>query len=130
MDVECRYLFVYGTLRPGCDHPMARFLADRARLVGPGRVNGRLFRCGWYPALLSAEHPDDWVHGDLFHMTDADETLAELDHYENDASDLFERSEVLVIRDCGERCTAWVYFYHGQVDPTKRIASGDYLRAD
>ncbi len=130
MNAERSYLFVYGTLRPGCGHPMATFLAGCARLLGSGRINGRLYRCGWYPGLLPAENPEDWVHGDLFDVTSADGTLAELDRYENDASDLFERREVLVVRDSGERCTAWVYFFRGKVDPAKRIASGDYLRAD
>jgi gamma-glutamylcyclotransferase (GGCT)/AIG2-like uncharacterized protein YtfP len=124
------FLFVYGTLRPGYDHPMARFLVERARPVGSGRVNGRLYRCGWYPVLLPAERPDDWVFGDLLDMRDAQAAWVELDRYENDASDLFERREVPVIRDSGERCTAWVYFFRGQVDPAKRIASGDYLRPD
>ena len=124
------YLFVYGTLRPSCDHPMARFLGQRARLVGGARIRGRLFQCGWYPGLLPAEQPGDWVVGDLFDVHDAATTLAELDRYETDASAAFERIQVPVFQDSGEPCSAWVYFYRGQVDPTSRIRSGDFLQPE
>jgi gamma-glutamylcyclotransferase (GGCT)/AIG2-like uncharacterized protein YtfP len=130
MKREGRYLFVYGTLRPGCAHPMASFLAQRARLLGSARINGRLYRCGWFPGLLPAESPDDWVHGELFDLPNAEVTLAELDRYESDASDLFERRQVPVLCGAGEQCTAWVYFYRGQVDPAKHITSGDFLLPD
>jgi gamma-glutamylcyclotransferase (GGCT)/AIG2-like uncharacterized protein YtfP len=127
VNADCRYLFVYGTLRPGCGHSMSSFLSERARCMGNARINGRLYQCGWFPGLLPAEEPEDWVRGDLFDLTSAEATLAELDRYENDASDLFERRQVPVFSDSGEKCNAWVYFYRGQVDPARRIRSGDFL---
>ena len=33
---------------------MARFLAERGRLLGGARINGRLYDLAWYPGLLAA----------------------------------------------------------------------------
>jgi len=123
------YLFVYGTLRAGCGHPMARFLAERARLIGSARVRGRLYKLDWYPGLLGPATPLDWVQGDLYELADAATTLADLDRYEIDASALFERCLVPVVRDSGEQLTACAYFYRGEVREEQRILSGDYLKS-
>jgi gamma-glutamylcyclotransferase (GGCT)/AIG2-like uncharacterized protein YtfP len=130
MKTESDYLFVYGTLRPACDHAMAGFLAKRARLLGSARVRGRLYQLDWYPGLLGPVAADDWVQGDLYELTDPEPTLADLDRYEIDASALFERSLVPAVRDTQEQVSAWVYFYRGEVREAQRIASGDYLRRD
>src|SRR3989442_228805 len=114
--MKCIYLFVYGTLRPACNHSMATFLAQRARLLGPARVQGRLYNLGWYPGLLSAAGSDDWVQGDLYKLLDAEPTLATLDGYETDASAQFERFVMPVFRDNGVQLDAWVYFYRGEVE--------------
>jgi gamma-glutamylcyclotransferase (GGCT)/AIG2-like uncharacterized protein YtfP len=120
------YLFVYGTLRPGCGHPMAAFLARRARLLGSASVNGRLYNLGWYPGLLPPALPGDVVQGDLYALENAD-MLSELDRYEIDASASFERSNAPVMLGSGEQVTAWVYYYRGEVWESQRISSGDYL---
>jgi gamma-glutamylcyclotransferase (GGCT)/AIG2-like uncharacterized protein YtfP len=53
---ETARLFLYGTLQPAADTPMARWLADRTVDARAARVPGRLFaipdRRGWYPALV------------------------------------------------------------------------------
>jgi gamma-glutamylcyclotransferase (GGCT)/AIG2-like uncharacterized protein YtfP len=125
------FLFVYGTLRHGSPHPMARFLAERARLVGQARVPGRLYDLGRYPGLTEPRTPEDWVFGDLFELEDPQLTLLELDHYEEcspaDAQPwLFERRPVPVALATGETLTAWAYFYRGTVEENGRIVSGEY----
>jgi gamma-glutamylcyclotransferase (GGCT)/AIG2-like uncharacterized protein YtfP len=107
---------------------MARFLAERGRLLGAARVPGRLYNLGWYPGLLEPAAADDWVQGDLYELTDPDATLPRLDRYEIGASALFERCLVPVSRGPGGELSAWVYYYRGKVNDGQRIASGDYLR--
>jgi gamma-glutamylcyclotransferase (GGCT)/AIG2-like uncharacterized protein YtfP len=121
------YLFVYGTLRPGCGHPMAAFLAQRGHLLGRASVSGRLYNLGWYPGLLPPALPGDIVQGDLYELTVAECTLAELDRYEIDASALFERGSASVVRGSGEQVSAWLYYYRGEVRESQRITSGDFL---
>src|SRR3546814_12945177 len=64
-------LFVYGTLRPGCDDPMARWLRDAARHVGPAVAQGGLYRVAAYPGFVPGEAGD--VAGDLFALADPGE---------------------------------------------------------
>src|SRR5262245_13923992 len=105
MTAECNLLFVYGTLRKGFDHPMADYLAARARHLGGGKVPGQLYDLGAYPGLLDAAGPEEWVYGDLYELREPAETLAALDRYEGralpDAPPLFERRMIPVTIDTG-----------------------------
>ena len=47
-------LFVYGTLRPFADIPMARWLERVATYAGEARTRGRLYDLGSYPGLIDA----------------------------------------------------------------------------
>jgi len=127
MDPEGCYLFVYGTLRPGCGHPMAAYLAGRGRLLGSATIRGRLYQLTWYPGLAPTACSEDSVRGDLYELADGEATLAELDRYEIDASALFERHRAAVTDASGQRVTAWVYYYRGPIDESQRIPSGDFL---
>lgn len=123
-------LFVYGTLLRRSPHPMARFLAERAVFVGEAKVAGQLYNLGRFPGLVHGE-PGDWVFGDLYDLGDqANRTLADLDHYENDESTpaaLFERQLADVSVADGTMQSAWVWWFRGEVKPEQRIASGRYL---
>jgi gamma-glutamylcyclotransferase (GGCT)/AIG2-like uncharacterized protein YtfP len=122
------YLFVYGTLRPDADHPMARFLAARSRPLGPATVAGRLYDLGRYPALTEG---GERVHGWLCELLDADATLPALDRYEGVATEgtagLFERTRAPVTLATGEVVEAFVYFYRGPVSDQQRVPGGDWL---
>src|SRR5262245_24854588 len=122
------YLFVYGTLRRGSPHPMARFLAERARYVGIAKIRGKLYDLGRYPGLVPAS--EAWAIGDVYELPDGDATLAELDRYENGPAPRliqFERAQVEVTLADGTTLAAWVYWYRGGVQAAQPIASGDYL---
>lgn len=83
---EVALLFVYGSLRRGCDNDEARVLHAGGDWVGTGRVQGSLGEIDGYPALrldAGGEH----IEGDLFHMRDPDAMLAYLDIYEGCAPD-------------------------------------------
>jgi gamma-glutamylcyclotransferase (GGCT)/AIG2-like uncharacterized protein YtfP len=109
-------LFVYGTLRAGSAHPMASFLAARARLLGGASCAGRLLDLGEYPGLVDDDDPRQRVAGELWELdAPAAPTLAALDEYEGCAEGLFERvrREVRGVGVPGEG-PAWVYLHRGR----------------
>ena len=121
-------LFVYGTLLRRCNHPMARFLADRGFYLGEARMPGRLYDLGRYPGAVPSCDPRDWIFGDLYDLDDA--TLAELDAYENAESpqpSFFDRRTEQILQGNGQARPAFVYWFHGQLPANaKLIASGRY----
>ena len=123
------HLFVYGTLLRRSRHPMAQFLAERARHVGTAKVRGRLYNLGRYPGMLEPGSDDDWVHGDLYDLGEGTATLAELDAYELAESPLpahFDRQLADVNVEDGKSISAWVWWYRGPVSENQRVASGRY----
>ncbi|EPR17028.1 gamma-glutamylcyclotransferase [Sphingobium indicum] len=122
-------LFVYGTLRPGCDDPMARWLRDAARHVGPAVAQGGLYRVAAYPGFVPGEAGD--VAGDLFALADPGAVLAALDDYEECAAHFARpheyRRERLTVRGENGPVEAWTYIYNRDVAGLERIESGDFL---
>ncbi|MBK9385970.1 MAG: gamma-glutamylcyclotransferase [Planctomycetes bacterium] len=105
-------LFVYGTLRTGSGHPMAAFLAARARGLGAAHCTGRVVDLGAYPGLL--EEAGARTEGELWELAEPSaETLARLDDYEGCAEGLFERVRREVRTADGRSLAAWVYLYRG-----------------
>jgi gamma-glutamylcyclotransferase (GGCT)/AIG2-like uncharacterized protein YtfP len=120
-------LFVYGTLRPFVDIPMARWLRDHARYLGPATARGRLYDLGAYPGMRAARGRGERVHGDVYRVANP-RVLRVLDRYEAGPK----RDKVRFVR---ERCVvklarrrrrAWLYRYRYSVVSAARIASGDY----
>lgn len=121
-------LFVYGTLRPFVDIPMARWLRDRARYIGPARTRGRLYDLGPYPGMRVSRGRREWVAGDVYRVVNP-RVLRVLDRYEAG-------SAVAKARFVRRRCTvrlaqrrtraAWVYLYRYNVVRAARIPTGDY----
>jgi gamma-glutamylcyclotransferase (GGCT)/AIG2-like uncharacterized protein YtfP len=124
MEADPSHIFVYGTLRSECDHPMARRLFARARLVGKGSVPGRLYDLGWYPAAMFDEREKRHILGDVFALPDA-KLLAELDAYESGDRN-YERVPLQVALLDGGTVTAWAY---GVAKPpnARVIPSGDFV---
>jgi gamma-glutamylcyclotransferase (GGCT)/AIG2-like uncharacterized protein YtfP len=123
-------LFVYGTLRPFVDIPMARWLRGVARYVGPGKVRGRLYDLGPYPGLRPARRSGEWVFGDVYAIRNPF-VMRALDRYEAGRVALprFVRSACLVRSRRGRAREAWLYLYRGHPSPRARIRSGDYRAA-
>lgn len=126
-------LFVYGTLRRGSRHPMARLLTSQARYLGAARVNGRLYRVAGYPGLILTQRAGEWVHGDLFAMRKPRQLLARLDRYEGlDRGRRrlaeYQRICAVVELEDGTARQAWLYRYRRPVQRLPRLISGDYLR--
>jgi gamma-glutamylcyclotransferase (GGCT)/AIG2-like uncharacterized protein YtfP len=122
-------LFVYGTLRPFVEIPMARWLAAAARYVGPGKTRGRLYDLGPYPGLRCERAQRDWVVGDVYRIV-SPTVLRVLDRYEAGERALrptFARvSRVVVV--AGRERRAWLYVYRRGVRSAARIAGGDYRK--
>src|SRR6185369_15258509 len=76
------YLFVYGTLMRGFDHPMAKLLSRSAEFLGEATCRGRLYLVKHYPGLVLSDDAGDIVFGELYRLRARDELLGEFDMYE------------------------------------------------
>ena len=129
-------LFAYGTLRQDvANSKFQRLLGGSARLVARGRTAGRLFDLGSYPGFVldTSEGTTRWVRGEVYALSDPEETLARLDAYEGCGLDdpeprPYERRSRAIVLDDGSSVRAWVYCYKLAVDLEKEIPSGDYGR--
>lgn len=121
-------LFVYGTLRPFVDIPMARWLRRRSRYVGPATTRGRLYDLGPYPGMRPARGRGEAVVGDVYRVANP-RVFRVLDRYEagdDRARARFVRARCVVKLPRGARRSAWVYRYRHNVVAAARITSGDY----
>lgn len=126
-------LFVYGTLRRGFAHPMARMLALKAHYAGPGRAPGRLYWLGRYPGLFFSRRLDEWVRGDVYDLKRARCLLKQLDRYEGigigrGGRAEYERVIAPIQMDDGTLTNAWLYHCVLPVYRFRRIVSGDFFR--
>jgi gamma-glutamylcyclotransferase (GGCT)/AIG2-like uncharacterized protein YtfP len=132
MSGTCPRLFVYGTLRAGSGHPMARVLTAHARPVGAGTVAGRLYDLGEYPGLVGPTAEGQWVRGEVYDLDDQAAVLDALDRYEGCAEGDpqpwgFVRRLAVVALDGGGELEAWAYEYRGPLEGARLIPLGDYL---
>ncbi len=117
------HLFVYGTLRRGCNNRFAQMLGDRARFAGTARAPGLLYDFGRYPGAVRSDQPDHWLHGEV-HRLDDPELLPLLDEYEGCE---FSRARAPVQTDGCGTIDCWIYWYVGD-QAGRLIASGDWLQ--
>ena len=104
-------LFVYGTLRPFVDIPMAKWLLRNAHYIGPATTRGRLYDLGRYPGLHAARSRRDSVVGDVYRVVNS-RVFRTLDRYEagsarSKARFLRQRCLVQLARG-GARKSAWI----------------------
>ncbi|WP_242129030.1 gamma-glutamylcyclotransferase family protein [Sphingobium sp. Sx8-8] len=122
-------LFVYGTLRPGFDGPMADWLKGVASPAGGAVARGRLYRAGAYPVFVPGGSGK--VRGDLFALPDADAILTVLDKHEECAAHFSEpheyRRELLTVQGDAGPVEAWTYIYNWEVGTLPPIEGGDFL---
>ncbi len=126
-------IFVYGTLLSGTGSRMSRWLASQADFVDQGQFQGRLFRIGNYPGVVSSKRPVDRVRGEIYRVRNPAHSLAQLDAYENYDPARPSQSEYLrVLRPVrlrrGGTLDCWVYVYNRRRSRLPRIASGNFLR--
>lgn len=111
-------VFVYGTLRRGGSN---HHRMDGCKWLGPARVNGRLYKVDWYPALVLDAAAAE-VAGDLFEAT-AD-CLARLDDYEGGE---YRRVKARVTDNSGQGVEAWLWEWSDSTKGLQAVISGDWL---
>lgn len=126
-------LFVYGSLRSGFHSPAYEYISRYFTLVGNGKVRGKLFDLGEYPAGVKSNE-NSFIVGELYRVTNENETdwaIAQLDDYEGVFAEpgeesLYKRETVDVHLD-NQITKAWIYWYSGDVRGKPLVESGDIL---
>lgn len=126
-------LFVYGTLRPGSGHAMADWLREQAEWRGRAWLgSARLYRVGWYPALVPAG-AGERVLGDLYCLRAPAMAWPVLDEFEGvggQEDDEYARAMTTITMAEGGQADAWVYWYRRPVAGLPPVAGGDWLARD
>ena len=126
------YLFVYGTLRRGANHPMHQLLMQNGRFIGMAHFQGKLYQVTHYPAVVASANPDEQVLGEVYQLLQPEQTLPQLDKYEECSADFpapqeYRREMQQVVLENGDSLTAWVYLYNRDTRMLTPIPSGDFL---
>ena len=133
MSSEIYQLFVYGSLLSGFHHPAYGYISRYFTLIGPAKVQGKLFDMGEYPAAIPVNE-DAWITGELYQLNNKEEfdwAFHQLDDYEgvfpeDGGTPLYRREPVNVV--INEKDTlAWIYWYNQDVANKPFIASGSVL---
>lgn len=123
-------LFVYGTLLLA-DNEFANYLTRNSTFCCRGKIKGKLYDTGSYPALTIGIKENYDVWGTIYRLRDAKEVLRHLDPYEGfgegeEQPYLYIR-EALPIETEQGLMTCWVYLYNRSVEELREISTGDYL---
>ena len=132
-DIEIYQLFVYGSLRSGFRSPAYEYISRFFDFAGEGKVRGKLFDMGSYPAAIPS-NDNSFITGELYRIKKAEEfswAIGQLDDYEGvsveaDEVQLYRREMAEVYID-GKLTHAWIYWYNGDVHGRPLISSGDML---
>ena len=131
---EIFQLFVYGSLRSGFQSPAYEYITRYFELVAPGKVKGKLFDMGEYPAAVPTA-TDAWIIGELYEAKSAEEfsfALGQLDDYEGVSVEKHEkalyRREIVDVQLSQQTAKAWIYWYDGDVTGRPEVKSGDILQ--
>lgn len=124
-------LFVYGSLRRGFQSPAYNYISKYFQLVGDGRVKGKMYDMGNFPAAVPADD-EAFIKGELYEIKNAEEfswAIEQLDAYEGlnpeeGEHQTYERKVVDVVYNDGI-AKAWIYWYTGKIDVQPIIPSGD-----
>lgn len=118
------YLFVYGTLLSHFNNEALKPIAALMQYEGHGKLKGRIFDLGAYPALTTSATELADVHGEVYLLASNKEVFAALDEYEGEE---YRRELHSVQLDGGKTIRCWVYVYNPEPDKNViQIISGDY----
>jgi gamma-glutamylcyclotransferase (GGCT)/AIG2-like uncharacterized protein YtfP len=131
---SCNSLFVYGSLRSGFRSPAYEYISRYFNLIGPGKIRGKLYDMGEYPAAVPTQE-DRFIVGELYGIKNEGEfswAMGQLDDYEGviieaDEVRLYRRETTEVVCNSDEIITAWVYWYNGEVEGKPYLESGDIM---
>ncbi len=119
------HLFVYGTLLSYFNNEVLSAVAELMQYEGKGKLKGRIFDLGAYPALITSANETNDVQGEVYQLASTQKVFAALDEYEGDE---YRRELHLVQLEGGNEVRCWVYVYEPELDKNViQIVSGDYL---
>jgi gamma-glutamylcyclotransferase (GGCT)/AIG2-like uncharacterized protein YtfP len=125
------HLFVYGTLLP--DHAPAEIAntLKRLRVVGGGRVRGRLYNFGDYPGAIVTPSASSCINGLVYEIPVNTNLLRELDAYEgyderHPERSLFLRKRRMITLDDDRKVLSWVYEYNSDPGDAVYLPGGTY----
>lgn len=133
MELTCRNLFVYGSLRSGFNNPAYGYISKYFTLIGEAYVNGKLYQLSDFPVAVPSEN-DSLIKGELYTIKVPSEcswAFAQLDDYEGVQAEegehpLYKRVlNAVFMNDKEEK--AWVYWYNGSIENGTRIEESDLL---
>jgi gamma-glutamylcyclotransferase (GGCT)/AIG2-like uncharacterized protein YtfP len=127
-------LFVYGSLRNGFRSPAYEYISRFFTLISEGKVRGKLFDMGSYPAGIPT-NDNTFITGELYAAKGESEfswAIGQLDDYEGanvepDEMQLFRRGLAEIYAN-NKITHAWIYWYNGDVSGRPLIASGDLMQ--
>lgn len=127
------HLFVYGSLRSDFRADAYQYISKYFKFVGRGKVRGKLFDLGAYPAGIPTTE-DAFIIGELYVANGKQEfswAIGQLDDYEGVTPEpgepqLYRRELTDVIVD-NNTIRAWIYWYNADVGNSPVIASGDLI---
>ena len=132
---DCKYLFVYGTLRDSSVNHMANFLKENAQYVGEAFIYARLYKITWYPAIVLDSSKSYKVYGEVYKLplANREAILHELDGYEgiysnNEDSEEYERVETETTLEDSKILNCFVYNYKASIEQSVWIESGDFIK--
>ncbi len=112
-----QYLFVYGTLRPGCAAAEIATAVAKLRAVDDGFVRGVLYDLGGYPGAVPDARAKSRIAGTVMELPEDENVLARLDTYEGFDPRAPETSEFVRVRQTvemndGRMMDCWIYRYN------------------
>ena len=123
------YLFVYGTLKPGCVPELMAGVAAQLRAMAEGSVRGALYNLGGYPGAVPNAGATDRIFGTVMELPADKNILRALDEYEGfdpaapEACEFVrELREVELAADGSLNC--WFYRYNRKPDEASLIVDG------
>ena len=130
---EEHYLFVYGTLRSGFQHPVKYEIRNDIEWAGEAQINARIYDIGRYPgAVRVTDGKKIFVRGEVYRIRHPKKVFRILDEYEGfhretPGTSEYVRDQELIFLPDGRHVTAWVYWYNFRVDGKRRIRHKDYV---
>lgn len=124
-------LFVYGTLLDE-DNKYGIYLRDSSKFYSTGKIKGKLYNIGEYPAAVLLPQGEDYIHGIILQMDEPDITLSIIDIYEGFGEEHPNPNEFIrVMTDIETKegaVTCWIYLYNLPTEGLTQIDSGKYIQ--
>ena len=133
MTIASSYLFVYGSLRKGFQHPAYEYLTSFFHFVCESRAQAYLYKSEHYPVAVPTTE-ENLIKGELYKLNNEEEfswAMAQLDDYEGlnvmQGETPAYRRELTnaYIGDTAQ--LAWVYWYNKPVEGMEVIKQNDVL---